>query len=265
MTAYDVADLATYGAHPVELYRFDGAVNVFYTNAQEDIVWGADTFTVNQITSEGLKFSDDISQMVVSITLPETDVMAQQFFTGAPAAKTQVTMWRHLLGIDEFRMVWQGMIVSADFDADHMCILRSEPMLRALSRNGCRRMYQVICPYPLYGYGCFVTKENYRTRTTVTAISGNNITVASTGGRSMVNGEIHYGSQIRMVTGQNGLVLQVIGGGVGLKVGDEVSLFPGCDKSMNTCRGVFGNITNWGGFPNIPNTNPWTGDSLINK
>lgn len=38
------------------------------------------------------------------------------------------------------------------------------------------------------------------------------------------------------------------------QVGDEVVLYPGCDKRFDTCRNRFNNLTNFRGFPHIPGT-----------
>ena len=35
-------------------------------------------------------------------------------------------------------------------------------------------------------------------------------------------------------------------------VGDRVKLIVGCDKRFETCRGKFGNLVNFQGFPDIP-------------
>lgn len=43
---------------------------------------------------------------------------------------------------------------------------------------------------------------------------------------------------------------------VGLKPGDKIRLFAGCDKRFDTCRFKFGNTLNFQGFPDLP-TEDW--------
>lgn len=44
-----------------------------------------------------------------------------------------------------------------------------------------------------------------------------------------------------------------------LSIGSVVLAYAGCDKSNSTCATKFNNIVNFGGFPYIPNTNPFVG------
>jgi len=39
---------------------------------------------------------------------------------------------------------------------------------------------------------------------------------------------------------------------------DFIDVYPGCDKTINTCENVFHNKCNFGGFPYIPNNNPYS-------
>ena len=43
----------------------------------------------------------------------------------------------------------------------------------------------------------------------------------------------------------------------GLETGDTVTVYPGCDKKMATCRDKFSNQARFGGFPWIPSTSPF--------
>ena len=43
----------------------------------------------------------------------------------------------------------------------------------------------------------------------------------------------------------------------------SVEIAPGCDLRRDTCAGRFGNLLNFGGFPDIPGRNPFGGTSII--
>ena len=47
----------------------------------------------------------------------------------------------------------------------------------------------------------------------------------------------------------------------GVTAGVEIA--PGCDLRRDTCVGRFGNLLNFGGFPDIPGRNPFGGGSII--
>ena len=42
-----------------------------------------------------------------------------------------------------------------------------------------------------------------------------------------------------------------------------VDLAPGCDLRRDTCAAKFGNLLNFGGFPDIPGRNPFGGTSIV--
>ncbi len=41
-------------------------------------------------------------------------------------------------------------------------------------------------------------------------------------------------------------------------IGDDVYIFPGCDKRLATCRDKFDNVRNFRGFPHIPGNDAMT-------
>jgi hypothetical protein len=42
-----------------------------------------------------------------------------------------------------------------------------------------------------------------------------------------------------------------------------VEIAPGCDLRRDTCKAKFGNLLNFGGFPDIPGRNPFGGTSIM--
>ena len=42
-----------------------------------------------------------------------------------------------------------------------------------------------------------------------------------------------------------------------------VDIAPGCDLRAATCAVKFGNLANFGGFPEIPGRNPFGGTSIV--
>jgi hypothetical protein len=63
-----------------------------------------------------------------------------------------------------------------------------------------------------------------------------------------------------MIVDHQGEVLKMRYQLPGTSVGDVISVtvWPGCDRSFDTCVNKFGNAANYGGFPYIPLNNPVT-------
>jgi hypothetical protein len=49
----------------------------------------------------------------------------------------------------------------------------------------------------------------------------------------------------------------------GLAVGAAVDMYAGCDRTLNTWHNRFSNAANFGGFPWIPQKNPFAGDAIV--
>jgi hypothetical protein len=43
----------------------------------------------------------------------------------------------------------------------------------------------------------------------------------------------------------------------GMQIGDAVTITAGCRHDIQTCRNVFDNVPNYGGFPQLPTVNPF--------
>ena len=61
----------------------------------------------------------------------------------------------------------------------------------------------------------------------------------------MIEGQEQYGSGLTLIYPAP------------LTPGETVSLYPGCDHTLQTCHGRFNNAENFGGFPWIPRRNPF--------
>ncbi|MDG4870579.1 phage BR0599 family protein, partial [Guyparkeria sp. 1SP6A2] len=50
---------------------------------------------------------------------------------------------------------------------------------------------------------------------------------------------------------------------LGLEVGQEIEVYPGCDRTAATCNAKFNNLLNYGGFDFIPPKGPFEGTSIV--
>lgn len=127
------------------------------------------------------------------------------------------------------------------------------PMPRVTYMSGCNNnLYDPVCGVnPL-------TREE--TRTVVSLTNGDRVVTLTgtiqpndyfTFGRMFKPGGDHR-HILRQAGNQFVLHIPV----AGLKVGDTVKVWPGCDWKASTCRTKFGNRNNYVGFPLIPAQNP---------
>lgn len=123
------------------------------------------------------------------------------------------------------------------------------------------------CNHQLYGEQCGVVAGDFDFGNTILAIdpSDRKVTIsgqrASTEAKHWRQGVLIHPDGIRMTIlnaehiGGN-TVLQLHQWSTDLEVSDNVTIRAGCDHTAPTCEEKFSNLANFGGFPQIPNSNP---------
>jgi uncharacterized phage protein (TIGR02218 family) len=139
-------------------------------------------------------------------------------------------------------------------------IMKGRSLLDLLTQQMPRRLYQAACTHVFGDAMCLFD------RTTLAA----NVTAATADQNSVVAGlspnpaTLYDNGTILGLTGLNAGFRRTIGGMQGgtafflkpwifpVAIGDQFQLLPGCDLTVATCDGTFGNIIHFGGDPYIP-------------
>jgi uncharacterized phage protein (TIGR02218 family) len=189
--------------------------------------------------------------------------MLTQFISAPPTDVINLTLTRYHEGDGNAIVAWVGRIVNIGFDgfsAEVYC----ESIHTSFRHPTGRRVYQINCPHVLYGASCGVTQSSYKLTTTLSAISGLDITSTDFG--LEVDGyysggivELTSGGLVtkRFVTNHVGNVITLNLALTGAYVGVSVDAYPGCDHSTTACNSKFSNILNYGGQPFYPERNPY--------
>lgn len=128
------------------------------------------------------------------------------------------------------------------------------------------RVYSRNCPYVLGGNLCGVDTTLHEETATVTEVSGLTLTLDS----SYTEDNYSFGK----VTSSEGVsqdIRKSLGSTITLwdspvfEVGDVVTLTRGCDKTRQTCKSVFNNVINYGGFDLIPSESVITDVAFASK
>lgn len=257
-------------AQPVELYRFAlGTQRWTYTSGQTEIVYQGETYSPTMIRRSGIEQGHEINRTGIEITLPRDDAIGQQFVATSPAGIVSLTIYRkHLTDTaDEVIVLWKGRISGARLYGSEL-ILKCEPVATSLKRVGLRAHYQRICRHPLYSAACGASPASFRVDGTVASVSGATVQVAAAATRP--DGHFVAGMMADPLTGEARMIVAHSGGNLtliapfpSLSVGMNVSLYAGCDHSMDVCLNRFNNLANYGGFPYIPKKNPFSGDGIV--
>lgn len=253
---------------PIELYEFiQGTQSWRYVSAVDGVTYLTKYYAPSPVKRDRFKQTTDTFKDGLSLAFPRDDAFASQFLGFAPDLVTTVTVLRGHYGDPdvEFQVHWKGRVVGAKTSGSEV-VVECESVFTSIRRPGLRARYEYTCRHTLYGRGCNVAAAAHEVSGSVLTLNGLAIDVAAaalmpdgyyTGGmltapsgatRFLVN---HTGSTLTL----SRLLPELVGG-------TAVKLYPGCDHLTETCFNKFNNLSNFGGFPFIPSTNPFGGSPV---
>lgn len=261
---------------PIEVYRFTYKnESTYYTNSFKPLYYGGKPTTVINITRSSLNNSSDVSQSNIEVTVPSDFPLGNQILKIDYDASVNLSIIRYHWHPDTYAEVsngitlWQGRIVGAQF-ADNTIVLNCENIFNTIERQGLNQRFSYSCRHSVYRVGCYASLTRNAYEATVTSNQGTYITLGNVH-EAIANGRIpFYGGYIsNSEFGDRTIIAYDAGGRLNVNypypneiVGKRVTLRPGCDKTLTTCKDVFDNMANYGGFPFIPLKNPSDGGSL---
>ena len=269
--SYSAIEESSELSQPVELYAFSYAGNTFaYTNDTEDVTIGSTTYTAIPIHRGETEQNGDAEQANMEITVSRDSELGELFKAAPPSEPITITILqyhRQLQG--NTIVVWKGRIIALSWKGSEL-ILTSENVFASLLRIGVTRKFSRQCTHALYSGQCRANREQFAMRTTATTIINNTVRIADTvqagfyaGGyvtwRNSATGVVER----RPITENTETTITIVGFPSGLLVNTvEITMYAGCDHTMNTCKDKFNNLVNYGGQPFIPLNNPFNGSTI---
>lgn len=257
-------------ALPVELYEFTSASQYWrYTSAPYAISYLEREYTPSSITRSSITQTTDIFKGSITFTFPKSNLFASQYLAFSPDNVTTVTVYRgHVTDLaDEYIVYWKGRVVGAKTNGNSIEI-ECESVFTSIRRVGLRARFEYGCRHSLYQKGCNVSKELYKHSGAITSIT-NEMQLQVTGANLQPDG-YYIGGLLntplgvsRFITNHVGDVITISRPIQGLLSTTVVDIFPGCDHLKETCKDKFNNLNNFGGFPWVPNKNPYGGSSIV--
>jgi uncharacterized phage protein (TIGR02218 family) len=110
---------------------------------------------------------------------------------------------------------------------------------------------------------CGVDPDAFATAGTVGAIAADGVTLTISAASGQADGYytagmLKFGSEYGFIRSHVGSTIVLFRAVPSLAVSSSVTLYAGCDRSLQTCTDKFGNTENFLGFPFIPDRNPHT-------
>lgn len=265
--SFDASETSYQDGAPIELFQFKrGTASWVYTSADQSQFYLGQTYAAAPISRDAIDSSSELNRADLSIHGPHDLAVADQFRAYPPGEVVTLNIYqRHRNDVAlETRLLWSGRVLTARW-RDSQASLICEPITTSLRRGGIPRQYGPQCPHTHYGPGCNVVRADYRLQGVIAAINGAVVSVpvaASQDDGYLVGGYLYW--QLPSGLRDARTILEHVGDQVTLTaplqhavIGHAVELYPGCNRSLAQCNDRYGNAENHGGWPFMPNTNPF--------
>ena len=261
-----------------QVWRFTSRAEVWISGGSggTEILWEPAAVAHGDVVQ-----TSEIERGRLELTWPLSHPFARRFLAPMGNMPVTLTIFRgHEQVLGETVAHWKGRVVGAEVEGQRI-ILSCESVFSTLRRAGVRAKYQRLCRHALYGRGCGLDIAFHWQSGTVTSVAGNIVSILEAAEQPESwyrGGVLRFGTQLGFITGHAGGVLTLSRPMPELaaaqatpdldpETGDPlpvlVDIAPGCDRRAATCAAKFGNLLNFGGFPEIPGRNPFGGSSIV--
>lgn len=252
-----------------------------YTNAPYEVEHRNEIYLPGAVSHSEVEVKEDMARANLDVTFDLNNPVARRWMKDSVEAIVTLTVWQ-VDEDDDSYVIWKGRLTGTRPNGPQIK-LTFDSIYTSLARPGLGARYQRMCRHSLYGRGCKVAKSLHAVAGVPSAVAGRTVTIPeasaypngffATGMIETPDGALrfitgHQGSQITLMRPMESLSKYFANQGYGLNYGAvygglQVKLYPGCDRSRQTCNDRFNNLSNYGGFDWIPVINPFAGSSIV--
>lgn len=269
--AFGDLEISVNQSNKILLFDFQiGSQFYRYTNALSDYEYISNTYTSITIKITEIVSSQDINKKSVTIIADNSIQVALNGIYNKSTSINNITITELQLSDDTTNIIYKGRVLTYKF-TEYEVKIPCESIYSSVQRIGIQRDYGPLCPHQLYKSNtCRAVASVYQVNDAIDDVSNNVISVFSltqpddyfTGGfiEFSVPNDLNNTLMIVDHTGTN-LTLEYIHPSIIPNL--SISIYPGCDRTANTCNSKFSNLPNHGGFVYHPNKNPYTGTKVF--
>lgn len=267
---YDLVERSADEGRPIEIYTFArGSQRWRHTSAAYNVTVEGDLFERAAIRRPNFSQGSELNRSALRLQVARDFPVAALFRAGMPVDTITLRIQQYHAGDGELAVLWSGRLINCAL-LPNMAELVCEPVFTSVRQIGLRRRYQRQCPHVLYGRACGVALASVKVTAEVEAVAGVSVTAALLASQpdgwwegGFLQYEIAPGVlERRFIFAHTGDTVELTTQPLGLEVGMDVDFFPGCDHTLPTCDEKFDNRENYGGFPDIPQKNPFGSDPV---
>jgi uncharacterized phage protein (TIGR02218 family) len=267
--SYAIRESSVYDGRPYELYLWQTQTQTWrQTSADEPITYLGATYQPDIISRTNTSQNAEVKGGHITVTLSKDHPVAQLFVAFIPTSPLSLVIYRGHRDEGEAGVVthFTGRVLAARFTTTDTCELDCAPDTDVLRRPIASACFQRPCNRILFDPGCGVSSAVWGVTGTVVAVADDGVTVTITECASQpdgwfTTGSLEKGVEARMVTRHVGSGLTLINPMNGLRAGDPVTVYAGCDRTYggeNGCTTKFDNGVHFMGWEWIPGKNPFS-------
>ena len=262
-------ELSDNNAQPIEGYEFIGTYAIYrYTSADVPITINGHLYSPIPCERSNLLTGTQVDDNVdLTIVMPATTQIVLDYAFNVAPPDLMCNVYRVHRGSNyaqDWILYWTGRVHNFSIE-DHKASLSIPSTFgMSLAGNVPTSFYQTVCNHVLFDSHCKVNRALFQFNTTILAINGLVIRLAAIPpfpDQTIVGGQFlsTVKPEQRMIMTQTADIITLnYRLSAFVKIGDAVQVSAGCDHNSTTCQNKFNNKVNFGGFPFIPNYNPFT-------
>lgn len=269
--AYSTREASTEDGRPIYLYEFKLGDTIWrYCTADRPVSAVGFTWLATAAEDSGVKQTGDALVDNLAVALPTDAQLVGIFNVSAPINPIILTMRRWHYGDPDAAVCYVGQVTSVDSGSPTAATVNCSTLSASLERNGLRLCWSRNCPYSLYDMSCGVDPSNFSVAATIEGISGNALvlTIESQLDDGWFNGgyiewsDPVRGTERRALDQHVGNQITLLGTNSGIVSGQDITLYPGCSRTITECQTKFNNHPRYGGVPTMPNKSPFDGNPV---
>jgi len=249
----------------VELYTLTVGSLIYrmHTSVETTITSGGDVYYRTQVSRGNIA----TGQEYLEVVLPGSHEFPLIYRNVVPGKVASLTIQEfHRADPSSVRVCYKGVVQAVAFSRNaSSATLSVVPLNRALSKLIPERTYQSMCNNVLFDTKCQLSAGSHSYIGTVLSVSGNIVTIggleSAKGDGWSTSGYAEFGGlDYRLILEQDGNDLILILPFHADVLGEDLTVYAGCDRSVSTCASKFSNDINFGGCPYVPTKNIfWSG------
>lgn len=245
----------------IDLFRIVNGNTVWrFTSSTRAYTHDSETYLPIAIGRGSLDLTDEVAKTSLTVSVPQAIELAQALIQTVSNISTTITLFRAIAGSVS---AWYKGRLSGIEPNGTVLKMTFVSVFTAMKRTGIRRTASRLCPYSIYGALCGVSVDSFYEQVEVVSISGNQLIVNYAGTNNFKGG-----IAARWNTDYKSMVVSHVGSTITLSrplpgLTTSVLLAVGCNKNFHTCKDVFNNIENYGGFAFMTVNNPYSGSDAI--